>query len=67
MHAVKLALLRLTRNQRLHSHRGVVLVDAKVVGRHLQCFDADVAQCSEGRVFIKDNTYTYIERYMKYG
>ena len=32
MEAVKLALLRLCRNPRLHAHRGVMLVDAQVVG-----------------------------------
>ena len=32
MEAVKLAVLRITRVKRNHSHRGVVLVDAKAVG-----------------------------------
>jgi site-specific DNA-cytosine methylase len=36
LQAVKMALLRLTRSGSLHSHRGVVLVDAQAVGFALQ-------------------------------
>ena len=36
MEAVKLALLRLTRNSRNHAHRGVILVDAQAVGHALR-------------------------------
>ena len=36
MQAVKLALLRVTRQRRHHGHRGVVLVDARAVGFTLQ-------------------------------
>ena len=36
LHAVKMALLRLTRSQSCHAHRGVVLVDAQAVGYALQ-------------------------------
>ena len=32
LEAVKLALLRLTRTERMHAHRGAVLVDAQAVG-----------------------------------
>ena len=36
MEAVKLAILRITRNARTHSRRGIILVDARTVGSALR-------------------------------